>query len=426
MLAVLSLVFFLLLFSGMPVVFAMCIAAAAALLAGDITLTVVPQRMINQVDSFPLLAVPFFIFAGEVMEKGGISARLVHFATALIGHLRGGLAQVCVLSSMIFAGITGASAADASAIGSILIPAMIKKGYSRPFVASLQAAAGAIGPIIPPSVLMIVYASIANVSVGAMFLGGFVPGVLIGIGLMVISYIWCKKLDYPKEERASWKYLFKSLFDSLVALIVPIIIVGGIVSGIFTATEAGAVAAVYSLVVAMFVFREIKASHLPKIFVNSAITTSLVMIIVSAAGVFGWILASQNLPTMTLNFLASLSSNRYVMLFFILGFILAIGCVMEILSAAIIMIPVLFPIGIQLGFNEVHFAVLMVIAMVIGSVTPPVGVTLYLTIGMANTTLKATNKYIWTFVSAMVAVVVLAAFFDDLIMFLPRMFLGTR
>lgn len=426
MLTILGIAFFVLLFGGMPVAFAMCVSVLFAILFSDLPLNIIPQRMVAQLDSFPLLAVLFFIFAGEVMEKGGISSRLVRFAMALVGHLRGGLAQVCIFASMIFAGCTGASAADASAIGSVIIPAMIKKNYDRAFVASIQAAAGAIGPIIPPSILMIVYASIANVSVAAMFLSGFIPGVAIGICLMILSHFYAKKLGFPKEDRATWKELFRSLADSIFALVVPVIIIGGIILGFFTATEAGAVAAVYALIIAMFVFRELKPSQLPKICVNSAITTSLVMIVVSAAGVFGWILASANMPTIALNFLESISEDRYILVFLIIGFLFVIGLFMEILSASIIIVPVIFPLAAKLGFNDVHFALVMIIAMVVGSITPPVGVTLYLTIGIAKTTLSDTNKYIWPMVGVIMIVLFLCVFFDGVVLFLPRLFLGIK
>jgi C4-dicarboxylate transporter DctM subunit len=357
------------------------------------------------------------------METGGISARLVRFAASLVGHFQGGLGMVCVVSSMIFAGISGSSAADASAIGGILIPAMARRGYSRPYAASLQAAAATMGPIIPPSVLMVVYGSLANVSIGAMFLGGLVPGVLVGLGLMLGNYWWARRLGYPAEESASWGQVWTSFREAVWALIIPVVIVGGILSGVFTATEAGAVASVYAFIVAMLIYRELRLGQVWGVIVRSVVATAQVMIIIAAAGIFGWLLAARQFPTLAVEFLLSLTSDPRVVILLIIGFLLVLGCVMEILAAAIILIPVLFPVAERYGFDPVHFAVVMVIAMVLGSITPPVGVTLYLCLGIANTTIMAVNRYIWSFVAVIVAVLLLVTFVPELVLAVPRWFM---
>jgi C4-dicarboxylate transporter DctM subunit len=410
---------------GMPIVFALAASSMLALaVASDLPLLLVAQRMFAQVDSFTLLAVPFFVLAGTVMEHGGISMRLVRVASCLVGHMPGGLAMVCVMSSMIFAGVSGSSAADASAIGAILIPAMILRGYSRPFIASLQASAATMGPIIPPSSLAIIYASIVNVSIGKLFLGGIVPGIMIGVALMIAAYFYAVRLGHPVEERATWTELLVSLRAALWALLVPFVILGGIVSGVFTATESGAIAAVYALVVAMGVYRELSWRDLPTVFLRSALTTAMVMIVIAAAGVFAWILANENLPEIARRSLIGVTDNATVALFLMLALMLAVGCVMEIVAAGIIMIPVLYPIARHFGFDDTHFAVLIMMTMAIGAVTPPVGVTLYITLGLAQTSLSSVTRFIWPMVAVLILIVIVCALVPPLITFIPDKVFG--
>lgn len=411
---------------GMPIVFALAASGMLALaLASDLPLVLVPQRMVAMVDSFTLLAVPFFVLAGTVMEHGGISLRLVRLANCLVGHFRGGLAMVCVVSSMIFAGVSGSTAADASAVGAILIPAMLLRGYSRPFAASLQAAAATMGPIIPPSSIAIIYASIVNVSIGRLFLGGIIPGIMVGVALMATIFFYAIKLDFPVEERATLKETLASVRAAFWALLVPLIILGGIVSGVFTATESGAIAAVYALAVAMGIYRELSWRDLPKVFLRSALTTAMVMIVISAAGVFAWILANENVPELARRFLTGVTDNATVALFLILGLMLVIGCVMEIVAAAIIMIPVIYPIARHFGFDDTHFAVLIMMVMAIGAVTPPVGVTLYITLGLAQTSLSSVTRYIWPMIAVLIAVLFVCALVPPLITFIPNLVFGT-
>jgi tripartite ATP-independent transporter DctM subunit len=392
------------------------------MLATDIPLTLLVQRMFAQIDSFALLAVPFFVLTGSIMEAGGISARLVHCMGTLVGRYRGGLGAVCVTTTTVFSGISGSSASDAAAIGSILIPAMKRRGYDRAYAAALQAAAAVNGPIIPPSVLMIVYASIANVSVGAMFVGGAIPGLIIAAGLLLGNGWWARRKGYPSEPAASAREIRAAFADAAWALMVPVIILGGILSGVFTATEAGAVAAVYSLFVAMFVHRELKPRDLHPIVLGAVITTAQVMIIIAAASIFGWLLAAQRFPVMAVDALVALTSNPTVAILLVILLLLVIGCVMEILAAAIVLIPVLFPIAAHYGFHEVHFAVVMVIAMALGSITPPVGVTLYICLGIADSSIVEANRYIWFFVGIICAVLLVVTLFPVTVLWLPHMF----
>jgi tripartite ATP-independent transporter DctM subunit len=405
-----------------PIVFAMGVAGGVALIASGIPLSLLVQRMVAQIDSFALLAVPFFVLTGSVMEAGGISARLVRFAATIVGRYQGGLGAVCITTTTVFSGISGSSASDAAAIGSIMIPAMTRRGFDRGYAAALQAAAAVNGPIIPPSVLMIVYASIANVSVGAMFVGGAIPGLIVAAALLLGNWWWSRRKGYPAERPASARDIGHAFVDAAWALIVPVIIIGGILSGVFTATEAGAVAAVYSFVVAMLVYRELKPRDVHRVVLGAVITTAQVMIIIAAAAIFGWLLAAQRFPTMAVNALTALTSSPTIAILLVIALLLAIGCVMEILAAAIVLIPVLFPIAAQYGFHDVHFAVVMVIAMALGSVTPPVGVTLYICLGIGNSSIVEANRYIWFFVAIICAVLLLVTFVPETVLALPRLF----
>jgi len=423
MLTLLFLSFLILLFLGTPVAFAMGISSLLALFfLSHLPQTLVITRMFVGVDSFPLMAIPFYILAGELMEKGGISSRLVRFSSSLVGHFRGGLAMVAVLASMIFAGISGSAAADASAIGSIMVPAMIKKGYRKDFVVSIQASAAAIGPIIPPSILMIIYGSISGVSIGAMFMGGFIPGILIGLVLMAGVYIFATKEGYTGEARATLSQVGKSFKDALLALVLPLIIIGGILSGIFTATEAGVVAAVYAFLVSFLLYRELKLSMMRQILVSSALTSAMVMLIISCASIFGWLLARQGFPELAVSGLLSLSQNPAVVLLLVIFFLLILGCFIEVVAATIILVPVLHPIATQFGFDPIHYAVIIVITLVIGGVTPPVGILLYITCGLAKVKLSEVSKTVWPFVALMIAILLLAAYVPSLVLFIPNLF----
>ena len=415
--------FVVILLAGMPIVFALGLAATIGLVFdGTLPLTIIPQRMTGQIDTFALLAVPFFVLAGEPMEHGGISKRLVQMVSAFMGHLRGGLAMVCVISSMIFAGITASSAADAAAIGAILIPAMIRQGYSPQFCASVQAASATMGPIIPPSTLAIIYASITGVSVGSLFLAGLVPGVLMGLALLFLARHYAIRMVDVREDRADLRTRLTSLRAAVWALFVPVIILGGILSGIFTATESGAMAVIYALFVGLFVYKELKLADLPDIFVRATIITGMVMIVLAAAGIFAWILVTQNLPRIAGDFLMVVTQDAGLILLIIIVFMLFIGMVMEIVAAGIIMIPVLAPIGMAMGFNDVHFGMVLMMTMALGAVTPPVGVTLFVAMGIAGARLSEVNRYIWPMVFVLAGVVILVAYIPEVALFVPRLF----
>ena len=424
MLILLFAAFLVLMVMGIPIFFAMAMSSLIALLfQGELSLMIIPQRMFAMIDSFSLLAIPFFVLAGVFMETGGISARLVSFAGALVGHFRAGLCHVTVVSAMIFAGVSGSATADTSAIGAIVIPAMIKTGYKKGFVAALLASAGAIGPIIPPSLIMIVYGSMTGVSIAAMFLGGFIPGVIIGLGLMTVCYLWRSQTLMAREPRATLREAIRRFVDAFWALISPVIILGGIVFGVFTPTEAGVVAAVYALLVGLFIYGEIRVKDIPDMLVRGAITATIVMSIIAAAGVFGWLLASEQMPAIVAQWMNGVTDSPALKMLLIQLFLLVLGCFVEGLAAAIILIPVLHPLALQMGLDPVHFAVVVCINIIVGGVTPPVGVLLYVSSSIAKTTLEDASRYVLPFLVVLVGVIVATAYIPSLVTFLPQLVL---
>ncbi len=410
---------------GMPVALAMGLSAmVVVLLKGETNPLVMAQRMFVGVDSLPLLAIPYFILAGALMESGGISLRLVRFASAIVGHIRGGLGMVTVVASMIFAGISGSAAADTSAIGSIMMPAMMQKGYKRGFVVVLQASAGTIGPIIPPSILMIIYGSMTGLSVGRLFMAGFIPGVLVGLSLMALTYYYARRDGYEGERRATWRETARAAWEALPAMALPLIIIGGILGGVFTATEAGVTAVVYGLLVGFFVYRELQIRDLPRILANAAMTSFGLLFIVANAAMFGWVLAREEFPRLTVGFLSSLTTSPQLIMLLVIVFLLLVGCFVETISAMIILVPMLFATGAAYHIDPVHFATVIVILLLIGTITPPVGILLYLTCAMTKTPISESLRYIMPFVISMLAVVVAVAYVPQLCLFVPNLIFG--
>jgi len=407
---------------GTPLAFTLGISSLLALIKeGTVPLSVVTQRMFVAVDSFALLAIPLFILAGELMNTGGIMHRLVNFADKLVGHIVGGLAHVVIVTNMIMAGISGSAAADAAATGSLLIPSMIKRGYDKSFAGAISAAASTIGPIIPPSIPMVVYGSIANVSIGKLFLGGFIPGVIMGLFLMVVSYFISKKRGYPREERASFRDILKSFIDSFWALVMPLIILGGILGGVFTATEAAAVAVVYAYIIGTFVYREIKPNDLPRIFMNSAVSTATVMLIIATANVLGWVLSYERIPEAITNLFLSISSQQWVILLLINIVLLILGCFMNPTAIIIVMIPFFMPLIHRLGINPIHFGLIVAINTAIGQLTPPVGVCMFISCGIAKITMAEFTRECLIFILALVVVLLLVTYIPSLVLLLPNL-----
>ncbi|HPU78396.1 MAG TPA: TRAP transporter large permease, partial [Thermosynergistes sp.] len=381
---------------------------------------VVAQRMFTGIDSFPLMAVPFFILAGDLMNRGGTTIRLIDFANSLVGHIRGGLAHANVVANMFMAGISGSSVADASAIGSITIPAMEKAGYDRPFSAALTASAATIGPIIPPSIIMVIYGVSVGVSVGGLFAAGFIPGVMLGLALMLIVYRESLKKNYPKEGHFSFGRMFKSLYRSFWALLAPLIILGGILGGIFTPTEA-AVAVVYSFFVGKFVFREIRWCDLPRILLDSGITTATVLFIISTANVFAWVIAANMIPLRLANIFLSVTDNPILFLLLVNVFLLIVGMFMESGAAIILLAPILAPIAHRLGVDPLHFGFVMVLNLAIGMATPPVGVCLFVSCGITGLSLEVISKNAMKFIGAEIAVLLIVTYIEPISMWLPKL-----
>lgn len=407
---------------GMPIAFSLGVASVATLQFGStLPLTLVAQRLFAATDSFPLMAIPFFMLAGGLMDTGGISKRLVNFAHALVGWIHGGLGMVAVLAAMFFAGISGAAAADTAAVGAVSIPAMIRKGYKKGFAAAIQAAGGSIGVIIPPSIPMIIFGVIGGVSIGKMFMGGFVPGVLIGGGLMAASYFMAKRAGYKRDERASLPQVGKAFFEAFWALIMPLIILGGIMGGVFTPTEAAVVAALYGLFAGLFIYKELKLSDLPSVFAKSAVTTSTVMLLIATANIFGWILTAEQIPQNVATYLVSLTDSPAVLYGLIVVMLLIVGTFMETTASLIILSPVFLPVIEKFGIDPVHFGVVMVTALAIGMLTPPLGICLFISCNIADIPLSEIIKYVMPLLVIMIACLFLITFVPDLVMFIPDM-----
>jgi tripartite ATP-independent transporter DctM subunit len=383
----------------------------------------VVQRMFAGIDSFPMMAIPFFMLAGALMDTGGISTRLVRFSNYLVGWIQGGLAHVVIVASCFFAGITGSAVADATAIGSTLIPLMKKRGFPVLFSATVVAAAGVVGPIIPPSIPMVIYGSMAGVSIGALFMGGFIPGILIGLGLMAVVYVQAKKHGYPREAvRPTVKEFLQATISAMGAILMPLIILGGIFGGVFTATEAAVVATIYAFIMGKFVYKELQWRHFPDILYKAGLNTAMILIIVGVANLVGYIMAVERIPLMVAELFLSITTTKWVMLLLINILLLIVGCFIDGASALIIFTPVLLPLIYKLGIDPIFFGVMITVNLMIGTITPPVGLCLYVACGIAGVRLEQISRTIIPFLLIEIAVLFLVTYVPDLIMFLPGMF----
>ena len=391
--------------------------------SGVVQPTYLAQGLVTGADSFSLMAVPFFVLAGELMATGGISRRLLNIADAFLGRKYGGLALVTVVACMFFAAISGSGPATVAAIGGLTIPSMLKQGYDRPFAGAISAAAGSIGVIIPPSIPMVMYCVATGVSVGAMFMGGVIPGVLIGVSLCLYSSLYSKKRKYINAEAApfSWGNVGRSLADGIWALLVPVIILGGIYGGIFTPTEAAAVAVAYGLIVGLFVYRDLKAKDLYRIFGSAALTTATIMVILGTATTFGRILTLERIPTMIADFFESVAKGPIMLMILINILLLIVGCFMETNAAIIILAPIFLPIVESMGINPVHFGIVMVVNLAIGFVTPPLGVNLFVACNVANAKLEEICKGIFPILGVMIVDLLLITYIEPLSTFLPAL-----
>lgn len=409
---------------AMPLAFALAVAAVVALLTmGSLPLTLVPQRIVLGTDSLPLTAVPFFVLVGHLMNTGGITRRLIAFANTLVGRFPGGLSHTNVLTSMLFAGVSGSAVADTSALGSTLIPAMKREGYGAAYSGAVTAASSVVGPIIPPSIPMVIYGITAGVSIGGLFLGGAIPGIVLGLSFLALSYYLSVRRRYPRYAAVGLRAIGRAFVDAFWALLAPVIILGGIFGGAFTVTESAAVAVVYSLAVGMFVYREIKLRDVPGLFVRTAYDSSIIIFLIGAASLFSWLLAVSGVARTSVAYLTSLTESTWVMLLLINVVLLLVGMFLETISAMLIFIPLLTPLAAAYGIDPLHFGVVMVFNLLIGLLTPPMGICLHVATRFAEVPLARVARETLPFLAVGIGVLLLITFVPQVVTFLPDLVL---
>ena len=415
-----------LLLGGIPI--AACIGGATviAMITSGLPLLNFASKVYSSVNSFTLMAVPFFMFAGSLMATGGMSRRLIRLASALVGWITGGLTHVMILASAFFAALSGSAPATCAAIGGMMIPEMKKKGFPAEFSAAVQCVAGTIGPIIPPSIPMVVYAICAGESVGALFAGGIIPGLIYAACLMVVSGLICKKKGFGAESKTKYDghETWEAFKDAIWALLVPVIVLGGIYSGVFTPTEAGAVAAAYGLIAGFFIYRELTFKDLLKILIDTAANTSLVLLIISCAGAFTWVLTIKGIAAAVGAWFAAASSGKAIFMALTIILLLFMGCFMECCASVLMVVPILLPVATSLGISPIYFGVITVMTLSLGMATPPVGEDLYIAASIAGIKFEQEVKYVLPMVGAAIMAIVICAIFPDLVMFIPTLIYG--
>ncbi len=422
----LILLLLILLFLNMPIAFALTTAPTVYLLVtGKFPLDVLVQQMFNGVDSFVYLAVPFFILSGMLMTHGGISQRLIDFSSQLLNQLTGGLAMAVSLASMIFASLSGSGPATTAAIGGATLPALEEQGYGKEWSTALLAASGTIGPIIPPSITMVIYGGMAETSIGALFLAGIVPGIMVGLGLMVISYLHAKKVGVKTySKRTNFSSIIKSFKNSIWAMGMPIIIIGGIMGGIFTPTEAAVISVVYALFICFFVYRSLKLKDLPQIFKQSIITTAVVMIIVANATSFSWLLTAEQGPQKLIMLFKQITANKYLILFMINFLLFVLGCFIDTTSALVMTVPTLLPLAQSIGVSSLHLGIIMCTNLVIGMATPPLGLTLFTACSISKVPISRIIRPIIPMLAIMFLVTLIITYIPQIALFLPELLMN--
>ena len=425
MLALFLPIFIIFLMIGLPVFFGLLAAPGLLLwLNGQPRdLALLYRNVYNGMDSFPLMAIPFFMLAGVLMNRGGITSRLVEFSQAIMGHFRGGLAHVNILSSMLFAGLSGSAVADTSAIGSMLVPAMVKNGYTRKFSAAITAASSVIGPIIPPSGIMIIYSYVMGESVAALFLAGIIPGILVGLGLMLMTWVMAQRYDFPVATKCStWSERGNASIKAFFPLLTPLIILGGILGGIFTPTEASAVAVAYALIVSLFILKSMTVRDLPKLLTEAAMVSSVVLLLVGAAMAFKTVVSLSHAPEILAAWILSLSDNPLILLFLINLLLFVVGMFLDAGPAIIILAPILGPIFINLGVHPVHFAIIMSVNLTVGLATPPMGLVLFVASSVSGERIESISKAILPFLAVEVVVIFMITYIPAVSLAIPRYF----
>ncbi|MBW2427825.1 MAG: TRAP transporter large permease [Deltaproteobacteria bacterium] len=385
----------------------------------NIPLSLLPLKMMHGVNNFPLLAVPFFILAANVMNKGSVTPRIFNFANSLVGHLRGGLGHVNVLASMIFAGMSGTAVADAAGLGALEIRAMRDQGYSLEYSTGITGASSVIGPIIPPSVAMVIYGWLSDVSVGALFIGGLIPGVMLGLALMIMTVVLSYRVSMPMQTRPPLAETLRLSRRAALSLMTPVIIVGGIWSGIFTPTESGAVASAYAIVLGTVVYRELGLKELLDVFKNTIEFTAIILFIISIAGLYGWLLVRLQIPMILADGVVKLTTNPTLLLLILMVFFLIIGCFMSVIESVLIFTPIMVPMVKMMDIDPLFFGVVMVISLSVGVITPPFGNVIYVLVGITDQSFEAVVKALFPFMVPILVTILVLILFPELVTYLP-------
>ena len=418
---IIGITFFSTLIGGLPVAFCLGIAGVIIILLRGFPIVILAQRMFTGIDSFIILAIPFFMWAGVIMQKGKISQRLTHFADAIVGSVRGGLAHVGVLAAMFFGGCTGAGSADSAAIASILLKPMEGEGYSKKMISPLLAISGSLGAIIPPSLPMVIFGAVTGVSIGKLFLGGIIPGIMMGASIMVVNYFIATNEKLPAHKFVGWKELFRSFIGALLPLGMPFIIVGGIYGGIFTPTEAAAVAVIYCLIITVLLLHTVRWRQFIDSVVESVAYSSVPLFLIAIAGFIGWLLSWEQIPQVITNELLSVLSSKFVFLLVVNLLLLFVGCFLEGLAAILVIIPLIFPVAMSLGIDPIHFGLIVVVNLTIGMSTPPVGLGLFVCCSIANVKIEETWPYLKLYLLVAIVDLLLITYIPQITLFLPNL-----
>lgn len=404
-----------------PIAFSLGLACLAYIIGQGIPLIILPMKMYSGIDVFVLLSVPGFILAGNLMNHGGLTAKIIAFCNHLLGHIRGGLSLANIGASMIFAGISGTAVSDTASIGSVMIPAMKKEGYDEGFSCAITAASSTVGPIIPPSVPMIIAATLSGLSVGKLFLAGAIPGFLLGLGLMVVAYSISVKENYPKHPRSSFRQIIQGFLETFWALLMIVLILFGIIGGIFTPTEASIIAVVYALFVGNFVYKKLNFKKVQVVIINSMKTSASLMVLVGFANLFGWILITERLPQLLSTEILAFTDNKYVVLLLINILLIFVGTFMETIAALLILFPILLKVATSVDVDPIHFSVIAVLNLIIGLTTPPVGVCLFVAASIGKTSIGKVSKASLPFLLVSLVVLILVTLLPQLSLFLPNL-----